>query len=121
MINASDHLNGDHYGLMIIRQTQTKEIKMSHDKLSTYKTSWYENNGNGSVIYQHTKIVDWTEDKIILNSDGWETVTTKRKMNQTANQFCLHFAVYQENYEWFVVTPKGETVPFEDNMTIRRH
>ena len=93
---------------------------MSYNKLSNYKTTWVETNGRGSVVYAHTPIVEWDDETITLRSDGWETVTTKKKMNQSANQFGLNFTVFQENYEWFVFNPKGETVDFLDGMKLER-
>ena len=51
---------------------------MAYDKLSTYKTFWDETDTGGSVMYQRTHIVTWTDKVIKLNSDGWESVTTKR-------------------------------------------
>lgn len=93
---------------------------MSYNKLSNYKTTWVETNGRGSVVYSHTPIVEWDYESITLRSDGWETVTTKRKMNQSSLQFGLGFGVYQRNYEWFVDTPKGETVDFVDGMKLER-
>lgn len=93
---------------------------MSYNKLSNYRTTWTETNGRGSVVYIHTPIVEWNEDTITLKSGGWESVTTKRKMNQSALQFGLGFGVYQKNYEWFVDTPKGETVSFVDGMKLER-
>jgi len=89
---------------------------MAYNKLSNYRTAWHEDNEGGVVIYAKTKIVEWKNGKIKLNSDGWETVTTKRKMNQASHQFCLGFSVYQKNYEWFVVTPTGETLEYHDGM-----
>ena len=93
---------------------------MSYNKLSNYKTTWVETNGRGSVVYVHTPIVSWDDESITLRSNGWETVTTKRKMNQSALQFGLGFGVYQRNYEWFVDTPKGETLSFVDGMKLER-
>ena len=93
---------------------------MPYNKLSNYKTCWIDDGSNGSVIYTETKIVDWTKDKITLNSDGWDTVTTKRKMNQASHQFCLGFGVFQKDYEWFVTTPQGKTIKYYDNMVINR-
>jgi len=92
-----------------------------HNKLSNYRTTWTDRaDGCGSVVYVHTPIVSWDNESITLRSDGWETVTTKKKMNQSANQFGLNFTVFQENNEWFVCTPKGETVDFLDGMTMGR-
>ena len=90
---------------------------MAYNKLSTYKTTWFNDGSHGGVTYHRTNIVSWFDGKITLRSGGWESVTTKRKMNQASNQFDLGFGVFQKNYEWFVDLPNGETVPFVDGMT----
>ena len=87
------------------------------DKLSNYKTIWFDNGDHGGVTYQQTNIIAWNGGKITLRSGGWETVTTKRKMNQAARQFALGYSVWQKNYKWFVDLPNGETVEFVDGMT----
>lgn len=88
------------------------------DKLSSYKTVWIDNEEGGLVIYQHTKIVEWDNNgNVTLNSDGWETVTTKRKMNQASNQFCLHFGVIQRDHKWFVTLDCSEDIPYYDGIS----
>ena len=95
---------------------------MAYNKLSTYKTAWAEDGfGVGSVIYTNTAIVSWDNDAITLRSGGWESVTTKRKMNQASHQFGLGYSVYQRNYTWFVHMPDGDTVLFTDGMTFNRN
>lgn len=94
---------------------------MAYDKLSTYKTTWVETPNGGNVTYQRTNIVTWEDGNITLDSGGWETVTTKRKMNQAAHQFALGYAVYQKDFTWFVDLPSGETVRFVDGMTFPRY
>lgn len=91
------------------------------DKLSTYRTAWAETGASGRVIYASTTIVSWDADTITLRSGGWETVTTKRKMNQAARQFGLPFGVYPRDHDWYVTTPEGNTLPFRDGMTFSRH
>ena len=71
------------------------------------------------VTYRKTAVVTFDEKTIILDSGGWRTNTTKLRMNQAANEFDLHYHVYQENHEWFVVH-KGVTIPFEDGMILDR-
>ena len=93
---------------------------MAYNKLSKYKTVWTETDKGGCVIYTSTAIVTWTDQTIQLKSDGWESVTTKRKMNQASHQFCLNYSVFQKAFQWFVTKPNGETVPFLDGMTISR-
>ena len=95
---------------------------MAYNKLSSYKTTWADLPNNGvTVTYQQTEIVRNEGNKITLRSGGWETVTTKRKMNQASHQFALGYSVYQRDYSWYVDLPNGETVPFEDGMTFDRY
>ena len=64
-------------------------------------TAIYSDNGTIKVILYSTKIVEWNHnrDSIILNNGGWMTVTTKRRMNQVAEQFDLGFTVYQKDFD----------------------
>ena len=84
-------------------------------------TAIYSDNGTIKVILYSTKIVEWNHnrDSIILNNGGWMTVTTKRRMNQVAEQFDLGFTVYQKDFEWYVVL-NGQTLPFENGMELRK-
>ena len=91
------------------------------DKLSTYRTNVMITVDRLAVVYADTLIVDKVGESITLDSGGWQTVTTKRKMNQASRQFALGYSVYQRNYKWFVDLPNGATVPFEDGMTFHRY
>ena len=93
---------------------------MAYNQLSTYKTTWAETGESGVVTYTNTNIVSWTKGKIILRSGGWESVTTKRKMNQASIQFGLGVSVYQRKGVWYVDTPFKTGVLFKDGMTIKR-
>ena len=92
--------------------------------VGTHKTNIVTLEGLTSVIYHNTAVVQFNRDKIILNSDGWETVTTKTRMNQASNQYGLGFEVYQVNYSWYVdyrdKCGEWETIPFTDGMTLDR-
>lgn len=76
-------------------------------------------NGNMYVQYHSTRVVEWNQTSIILRSGGYQTTTTRTRMNQTANQFGLGFQVFQKSFEWFVEF-KGQTLPFHDGMTLNR-
>jgi hypothetical protein len=47
-----------------------------------------------------------------LNSGGWQTVTTKDRINQYSPR-----RVYQRKYEWFVDI-NGKEYPFMDGMVV---
>lgn len=65
-------------------------------------TTITEGENERSVTLHSTKIVTVKPDEIILNTGGWETVTTKTRMNQVANTWNLPYKVFQKDYEWYV-------------------
>lgn len=69
--------------------------------------------GDNTIIrYHSTDVVVFNNEWVKLDNGGWFTPSTKDRMNQSANQYDLDFKVYQKNYTWYVVTPKGETHQF---------
>lgn len=83
------------------------------------KTEIVTRAGYTEIIYRGTTVVQFNDDKIILNSNGWQTVTTKARMTQTSNQYDLGFKVYQKKHCWYV-DYRGTTVDYRDNMVITR-
>lgn len=62
-----------------------------------------------TVTYHNTAVVvvDWEKRRVILNSGGWRTPTTKLRMNQAANEFGLPYHVFQKDHNWFVKVDMG--------------
>ena len=88
-------------------------------RVGTHKTNILQLEGMTSIVYHSTAVVQFNSDKIILNSGGWDTRTTKSRMNQASNQYGLGYEVYQVDYSWYV-DYLGETIPFEDGMILYR-
>ena len=88
--------------------------------MKKHATVEFYDNGVNYVVYHKTAVVKYNDDKIILNSDGWESATSKTRMNQASKQYSLGFDVYQINFSWYV-DYKGETIPFKDGMTLNRN
>ena len=86
--------------------------------IGTHKTSVVNDNNTLIVAYHNTPVVKVTNTEIILNTGGWYSATTKRRMNQASNSYGLGFAVYQVNFSWYV-DYNGDTIPFEDNMKLK--
>jgi len=88
-----------------------------HNEVGSHRTSVYNANSLTCVKYHRTDVVKFSHNKIILDSGGWQTKTTKLRMNQTSNQYGLNYSVYQKNFEWFVEF-KDITIPFFDGMEL---
>lgn len=98
------------------------------DRLSNYKTVVTTNDkGETNVTYHETNVVTFDAKQITLRTGGWDSVTTRRKMNQASNQFGLGFGVYRESGKSFVRLPgqswhevAAKPVPLTDGMSFRR-
>lgn len=82
-------------------------------------TSVFCKDGRMSVIYHNTLVVDVTPERIVLDSGGWQTSTTKTRMNQASRQFDLGYQVYAKARKW-LVDFKGQTFEFVRGMELIR-
>ena len=70
------------------------------------------------VTFHNTAVVQVVNDRyVILNSGGWLTPTTKRRMNQASDVYKLNYLVYQKGWVWYVQTP-NTIIEFADNIII---
>lgn len=70
------------------------------------------------VILHSTRIITFYENGgFMLNSGGWQTVTTKQRLNQFMPD---GWRISQEDYEWTVHGP-GVDAPFYDKMAFSSH
>ena len=73
------------------------------------------------VTYHGTHVVTvYPEGRIVLNTGGYFTATTRTRMNQASSQFNLGFHVYQRNYYWFVDVD-GHTLKFDKREFVIRN
>ena len=70
------------------------------------------------VTFHNTAVVQVVNDRyVILNSGGWLTPTTKKRMNQASDVYRLNYLVYQKGWVWYVQTPETIT-EFIDNIIL---
>ena len=95
---------------------------MQMHSLGTHRTTnHYDKELDMQVItYWSTPVVKFDSQKIILNTGGWKTTTTKARMNQASNQYNLGYQVAQKAFKWFVIF-KGKKIEFTgDTITLER-
>lgn len=73
-------------------------------------------NGDRAIRLHRTDILTFTPNRVILNTNGWETVTTQARMNEYLPTF-KGVRVYQSKHIWYVNTPDGE-VKYYDGMEL---
>ena len=73
-----------------------------------------------SYVYLHDhKIAEIGEGFITLYDGGWQSATTKSRLNAVLSENGLPGeGVFQKNYEWFVRLTDGTTIPFFSGMRL---
>ena len=80
----------------------------------------YNNSTNCSSIHLHGHLiatVDHNLRAVKLDSCGYETVTTKSRLNAILEEVKYGCNVFQKNFDWFV-SYNGETASFWDGMIL---
>ena len=71
--------------------------------------------GEIALIFYQTRIITYYQDgRIILNSGGFRTVTTKRRINRYQNDV----QIWQRDFTWYVHTARDGHTPFTDHMNV---
>ena len=87
---------------------------------SSANTSVHHNEEeNVMVVRLHgNKIAEVGDDFMTIFDGGWQSVTTKSRLNALFAEFCNPGeGVFQKAYQWFV-TVNGQTIPFQSGMTL---
>ena len=78
-------------------------------------TDWHmsntrvDNNEGVSTVYLHNnKIAEIGDEFVRIFDGGWQSNTTKSRLNAIINEFCNGFTdgVFQKNFEWFIMDNK---------------
>ena len=75
---------------------------------------------NCSHVFLHGHMIaayDHNLKAIKISSCGWETPTTKSRLNAILQEVKTGFSVFQKQFEWFL-NGQGKTVDFFDGMIL---
>ena len=90
--------------------TQLNELAQTRKRKLANNTYLVIRDDDGLGIRLHdTEVVIHYKDRIVLNSGGYKTLTTKSRMND----YSTH-TIYQKNHVWYV----DNEIPFEDGITL---
>ena len=73
-----------------------------------------------SFVYLHGNHIATIGDTLQICDAGWQTVTTKSRLNALCNEFAEGCYVFQKNFDWFLGDADGNVLPFptEEFVTV---
>ena len=73
-----------------------------------------------SFVYLHGNHIATVGDRLQICDAGWQTVTTKSRLNALLNEFAEGCYLFQKNFDWFLGDADGNKIPFptEEFVTV---
>ena len=73
-----------------------------------------------AVVKLHGNHIATVGDTLQICDAGWQTVTTKSRLNALLNEFAEGCYVFQKNFDWFLGDADGNVLPFptEEFVTV---
>ena len=79
-----------------------------------------ETGAREAVVHLHGNHIATIGDTLQICDAGWQTVTTKSRLNALCNEFAEGCYVFQKNFDWFLGDADGNVRPFptEEFVTV---
>ena len=79
-----------------------------------------ETGAREAVVHLHGNHIATIGDTLQICDAGWQTVTTKSRLNALLNEFAEGCYVFQRNFDWFLGDADGNKIPFptEEFVTV---
>ena len=93
--------------------------KIAWSKSNTVTT--FDNTIENCFIYLHgNHIATYTHKikELQLFDGGWQSNTTKSRLNALCNEFATGFGVFQKNWEWFISDFSNDKKDFIDGIIV---
>ena len=101
-----------------IEQQMNRAIRFGQNFTSANTTVTHT--ATGAQVYLHGNHIATVKQNsdVILFDGGWQSNTTKSRLNAICYEFCTGFRVLQKNWEWFVSDFGGNRKEFADGITV---
>jgi len=79
-------------------------INASKNWQSANTSVHFNEESNTSIVRLHgNKIAEITDNDMTIFDGGWQTTTTKSRLNALCSEFCITGeGVFQKNFQWYV-------------------
>ena len=94
-----------------------KDFFKGNTSVQNYTT---ETGAREAVVHLHGNHIATVGDTLQISDAGWQTVTTKSRLNALLNEFAEGCYVFQKNFDWFLGDADGNVLPFptEEFVTV---
>ena len=105
-----------------------RKIEQQMNTAIRYRRNWASSNTMVRVYKEvvevflhgnHIASLDTATHKLTIKDGGWQSVTTKSRLNALLDEFVPSMGIFQKNWTWFLSDRlDGSVVPFVSGMTV---
>ena len=105
-----------------LEREMNQAIRGQRNWAGSNTTVFTDDAGLYSTVYlhgNHIASVDTATNDLTLFDGGWQSNTTKSRLNALLEEFVPSMGIFQKNWTWFLSDDlDGSTVPFISGMTV---
>ena len=93
--------------------------KIARSKRNTVTT--FDNTIENCFVYLHGNHIatyNYADKELSLFDGGWQSNTTKSRLNALCYEFATGFSIFQKNWEWFISDFQNVKKEFVDNTIV---
>ena len=105
-----------------------RKVEIQMNNAIRYRRNWAGSNTMVRVSREvvevflhgnHIASLDTATHKLTIKDGGWQSVTTKSRLNALLDEFVPSVGIFQKNWTWFLSDRlDGSVVPFITGMTV---
>ena len=106
-----------------------RQIEKEMNMAIKSKTAWsksntcttFDNTIENCFVYLHGNHIatyNYEDKELTLFDGGWQSNTTKSRLNALCYELATGFSVIQKNWDWFVSDFQNTVVDFTDGITV---
>ena len=106
-----------------------RQIEKEMNMAIKSKTAWsksntcttFDNTIENCFVYLHGNHIatyNYADKELSLYDGGWQSNTTKSRLNALCHEFATGFSIFQKNWDWFVSDFQNTVVDFTDGITV---
>ena len=95
-----------------------RNFSKANTSVRCFKTNGITTDVDVFLHGNHIASLDTANNQLTIKDGGWQSVTTKSRLNALLDEFAPDRGIFQKNWQWFVSDSFGMAEPFISGMTV---
>ena len=96
-----------------------RDMSKQNTSVRCFKTNGVTTDVDVYLHGNHIASLDTATNALTIKDGGWQSVTTKSRLNALLDEFVPSMGIFQKNWTWFLSDRlDGSVVPFQSGMTV---